>query len=45
LELVSRQEEIRNKGFNIMDSKVVDYGKIKINTKTLDDAVLNLGSI
>ena len=24
---------------------VVDYGKIKINTKTLDDAVLNLGSI
>ena len=28
-----------------MDSRVVDYGKIKINTKTLDDAVLNLGSI
>jgi hypothetical protein len=45
LELVSRQEEIRNKGFNMMDSRAVEYGKIKINTKTLDDAVLNLGAI
>ena len=29
----------------MMDSRVAEYGKIKINTKTLDDAVLNLGSI
>ena len=28
-----------------MDSRALEYGKIKINTKTLDDAVLNLGSI
>jgi hypothetical protein len=42
---LSRQEEIRGKGFNMMDSRVAEYGKIKINTKTLDDAVLNLGSI
>ena len=28
-----------------MDNRAVEYGKIKINTKTLDDAVLNLGSI
>ena len=41
----SRQEEIRGKGFNIMDNRMIEYGKIKINTKTLDDAVLNLGSI
>ena len=28
-----------------MDNRTIEYGKIKINTKTLDDAVLNLGSI
>ena len=28
-----------------MDNRALEYGKIKINTKTLDDAVLNLGSI
>ena len=42
---LSRQEEIRIKGFNIMDNSKTEYGKIKINTKTLDDAVLNLGAI
>ena len=42
---LNRQEEIRNKGFNMMDNRVTEYGKIKINTKTLDDAVLNLGAI
>ena len=44
----NRQTEIRNKGFDIMNSSdciVTDYGKIKVNTKTLDDAILNLGSI
>lgn len=29
----------------MMDNRAVEYGKIKINTKTLDDAVLNLGAI
>jgi hypothetical protein len=28
-----------------MSNAPTEYGKIKINTKTLDDAVLNLGSI
>ncbi len=28
-----------------MDNRSTEYGRIKINTKTLDDAVLNLGSI
>ena len=28
-----------------MDSRSLEYGKIKINTKTLDDAVLKLGAI
>ena len=29
----------------MMDNRAVEYGKIKINTKTLEDAVINLGSI
>ena len=29
----------------MMDNRAMEYGKIKINTKTLDDAVLNLGAI
>ena len=29
----------------MMDNRITEYGKIKINTKTLDDAVLNLGAI
>ena len=29
----------------MMDNHAIEYGKIKVNTKTLDDAVLNLGSI
>lgn len=29
----------------MMDNRALEYGKIKINTKTLDDAVLNLGAI
>ena len=40
---MTRQEQIRNKGFDM--NRVTDYGKIKIGTKSLDDAVLNLGSI
>jgi hypothetical protein len=37
-----RQEAIREKGF---DMGGTTYGKIKIGTKSLEDAVLNLGSI
>ena len=45
----NRQEEIRSKGFDMINSRrgyegPIDYGKIKVGTKTLDDAVLNLGS-
>ena len=46
----NRQEEIRSKGFDMINSRrgyegPIDYGKIKDGTKTLDDAVLNLGSM
>jgi hypothetical protein len=48
--LRDRQEEIRSKGFSIVDRRQsyegpIDYGKMKIGTKTLDDAVLDLGAI
>ena len=42
MDKLTRQEEIRAKGF---DMGGTTYGKIKIGTKTLEDAVLNLGSI
>ena len=42
---LNRQDDIHSKGFNIMDNRTTEYGKIKINTKTLDDAILNLGSL
>ncbi len=46
----NRQEEIRSKGFDMINSRrgyegPIEYGKIKVGTKTLDDAVLNLGSM
>ncbi len=46
----NRQEEIRSKGFDMINSRrgyegPIDYGRIKVGTKTLDDAVLNLGSM
>ena len=37
-----RQQEIREKGFDMGTST---YGKMKVGVKTLDDAVLNLGSL
>ena len=45
-----RQEEIRSKGFNIIDRRMpyegpTEYGRIKVGTKTLDDAILDIGSI
>ena len=39
---MTRQDAIRSKGF---DMGGTTYGKIKIGTKSLEDAVLNLGSI
>ena len=27
------------------NNRPLEYGRIKVNTKTLDDAILNLGSI
>lgn len=49
-----RQEDIRAKGFSLIDKHPVDspfddapsnldYGKIRVGLKTLDDAVMNLG--
>ena len=37
---MTRQEAIRSKGF---DMGGTTYGKIKIGTKSLEDAVLNIG--
>ena len=48
----TRQQEIRDKGFNMFDKRLPNeapgpakYGSIKVGPKTLDDAVINLGSI
>lgn len=46
----NRQEAIRSKGFAIVDRRQVyegpiDYGKMRVGTKVLDDAILNLGTI
>ena len=40
-ESISRQDAIHTKGFNMG----TQYGKIKVGVKTLDDAVINLGSL
>ena len=49
-----RQEEIRSKGFNIVNTNYrmnggyegpTKYNSIKVGTKILEDAVLNLGSL
>lgn len=42
---LTRQDVIRAKGFDIIHGRPLDYGQIKIGTKTLEDAVLNLGSV
>ena len=46
----NRQEAIRSKGFAIVDRRQIyegpiDYGKMRVGTKVLDDAILNLGTI
>ena len=51
--MIDRQNEIRSKGFNMINGRIPyedpmiqnQYGKIKVNTKILDDAVLDLGAI
>ena len=42
-----RQQEIHNKGFNFYSSSdaPVEYGKIKVGVKTLQDATLSLGAL
>jgi hypothetical protein len=45
LENINRQEAIRAKGFNMGTTATTQYGKIKVGVKTLDDAILDLGSI
>jgi len=47
LENKDRQEAIRKKGFDMNGaadySEKVDYGKIKVGLKTLEDAIIDLG--
>ena len=40
-EKVITQKEIHDKGFNIVQSGVNDYAKIKIGTKAYDDATID----
>lgn len=41
-----RQESIHEKGFNMIgQSPAIDYSKIKVGVKSVEDAVLNLGSL
>lgn len=42
--ITKTQEEIHAKGFNITDGPATDYNKIKIGVKTVQDAVLELGT-
>ena len=46
---ISRAEEIHSKGFDLHDysnyDPTTEFKKIKVGVKTLDDAVLNLGSL
>ena len=50
-EIKERQEQIHNKGFNMSGAAGLnaegrlDYSKIKVGPKTLDDAVLTLGAL
>ena len=41
----NRQEAIRAKGFNMGTTATTQYGKIKVGVKTIDDAILDLGSL
>ena len=47
----NRQDAIHSKGFSISNRRQtyeagpIDYGKVKIGTRTLEDAVLDLGAL
>lgn len=41
---MNRQSEIHSKGFNMLNPDIDEYAKIKVGLKSLDDAVLSLGS-
>lgn len=41
----NRQEAIRAKGFNMGTTATTQYGKIKVGVKTIDDAILDLGTL
>lgn len=49
--MINRIEEIKKKGFEmrlndtIEQSPVLDFSKIKVGIKTLDDAILDLGEL
>lgn len=49
--VINRIEEIKKKGFEmrlndtIEQSPVLDFSKIKVGIKTLDDAILDLGEL
>lgn len=43
--IADRQQEIRDKGFDINTSSALEYGKIKVGVKTLEDAILSLGTL
>ena len=42
---MNRQEQIYSKGFNMNNNSNIDYSKVKVGVKTLDDAILNLGAL
>lgn len=42
---MTRQEQIYSKGFDMTRNPELEYNKIKVGVKTLDDAILNLGSL
>lgn len=42
---MNRQEQIRNKGFDMYSSKDTKFGTIKVGVKKLEDATVNLGAI
>ena len=45
MEEKNRQQEIHKKGFALSEKSIVQYGKIKVGTKTLEGATLNLGAL
>ena len=44
---ISRQEEIHEKGFDMYSRRIpeTDFGRIKVGVKTIDDAIIHLGSL